>query len=140
MAAAHHQVKIVDLLHFLPLRDERFDELLFIVIDQHKNMRNLQRGAFTDLDPGRNTFRDSAFRSADPAGGSLCKIIIFQVNSQHQPPADPVINMSLHKDHTRMNIKEIFREIFTFFSLNICDLLFLIDLPEIVFRESDLQC
>ena len=87
-AAALHQVEMIDHLHPALLRRERLEDGLFRIVDQHKNVGELQVGASADRDARRQTLRDDSLGRADQAVRVFGVIVLLQIDGAHQARAD----------------------------------------------------
>ena len=81
VAAAFHEVKVVDLFEAVFFRADRLDELLVVVIAEHQNMRQLNGSVAADSLTGRNALGNRALGRAD--GRRCAGVIVIRVKVDH---------------------------------------------------------
>jgi hypothetical protein len=70
------------------------------VVDQHQDVRQLQFGTAPHLDARRQARDDGAFGGADQAGGRGGKVVVLQVQFQHQAAPRAAAHRALHIHRT----------------------------------------
>ena len=81
MPAAQHEIEVIDGFHVAGHPDERFDDGVVGVVDEHEDVRQFKRGAFTDAHARRQPVEDGPFGGADEGLGTFVVIIVFQIES-----------------------------------------------------------
>ena len=87
MAAFEHEVGVVKLCQLRLFLCEGFDDRPVRVVDEHKDVRQLDRRAFADLEPRRDAGDDGPLRRADQRGRTLGIIVCIKVERQNQTRA-----------------------------------------------------
>ena len=81
VAAAFHEVEVIDLLERILLRADRLDELLVMVVAEHQNMGKLNGSVAADSLTGRNALGNRALGRTDDRG--CAGVIIVGVEVDH---------------------------------------------------------
>ena len=81
MAAAFHEVKVVDLFEAVFFRADRLDELLVVVIAEHQHMGKLDGRVAANALTGRNALWHGALGGAD--GRRCAGVIVIRVKVDH---------------------------------------------------------
>ncbi len=72
---------------------ERLDNGLFWVVDQQKNVGQLNGRIPADVHPGRDPFQHRALGGSDESGSAGGEIILLQVHHAHQAVADGAVGL-----------------------------------------------
>ena len=99
VAAALHQVEVIQLLHAVLFGADGLDEHLFMVIAQHQDMGQLDGGVPADPLAGGDALGNGALGGTDGGGGAHGVIIGVQVHHADEALADgAVFQGALHID------------------------------------------
>ena len=87
MPAAEHQIGVVKRPEFVRFLQQRLDDRAARVVDQNKNVRQLDGRAAADPKPRRNARNDRPLGRADQRRRASVVIVAFEVERQHKPAA-----------------------------------------------------
>ena len=114
VAAALHQVKVIELFQVVFLRTNRLNEYLVMVVAEHQNVRQLDGCVAAHTLARRDALGNGALGCADGRGCTGCVVIRVQVNRADQSLADrAVFQRPLNIDiAVRIRGKHVFVHIF----------------------------
>ena len=92
MAAALHEVEIIELLVVREVLRKGLDNGLFIVVDENDDVGQFERCAVADPKTRGNALDDRAFGGADKGGRTLGIIVCFEVESDDKAVAGLSVN------------------------------------------------
>ena len=107
MTAFHHEVSVI---HEISLIHRKivvcgFDDGSFRIVDQYHDMRHLDRSALTDADARGDTGQHGALGRADAALIARSKVILLEVECEHQAEARVVVFcFSVQDDEARIEL------------------------------------
>ena len=93
MAALHHQLKVVDLLHGAGGRPNGLNAGLLGVVDQEHHVGQLDRRVLADPDPGGDALQDRALGGPDEGAGAGGVVVLLQVHRRHQAGAHLAVRL-----------------------------------------------
>ena len=91
MAAAFHEVKVVELLQAVLLGGQRLDQDLFVVVSEHQDVGEFDRGVAADSLARRDALDYGLFRRTDRGGGADGVVIGVEIDHAHQAGADGAV-------------------------------------------------
>ena len=91
MAAAFHQVEIIQHGQLALDGSDGLQQLLLIIVAQHQHMGEFDAGILTDTLTGRNTLQNGLFGGADSGHRTHIVVILIQVHSADQAGTDRAV-------------------------------------------------
>ena len=103
-------------------------------------MREFQRGVPTNLDAGRNTFQNGAFRRADCHGRKRGVVVFFKVDRHHKTePALFVRRIPFHQNETVFDfLKDVFVQVLIHIFVDFLNAVFAV-VRKINFGENQIE-
>ena len=138
-AAAQHQLDVVGFFEIF--QEERFDNRALRIVDQHHDMRRLQRRLLPHLYPRRQATLVGALGGADQLLGPVAIIILLKVERDDQPFARrgaPDITLDQHNTGPLLAQHSI-RQIFLHPLVDTGDDFFAVGRVEIYLRKNQVQ-
>mmetsp|Transcript_46120 Transcript_46120/g.128261 ORF Transcript_46120/g.128261 Transcript_46120/m.128261 type:complete len:292 (+) Transcript_46120:776-1651(+) len=103
VAAALHELKVVELLEGVPLRHHRLNDAQAGIVDEHENVWQLQRSLLADGDARGETVCDGLLGGSNQALGPLLVAVQLEVQGDEESlPALHKGRLSIYKDETRV--------------------------------------
>ena len=140
MAAAQHQVGVVEAGKLLRLLHQGLDDGTLGVVDEDQDVGELHRGPLPDLQPGRDAGDDGPLGGADQGTGALGVVVFFEIKSHDQAVACIAVGGAFHQHEALgLLLQDALLQILLHVGLDGGDTLGLIRAAQIRFRQNEVQ-
>ena len=141
MAAALHQVEVIELFHRAGRGGERLDHGAVGVVDQQHDVRQLDRRAAAHAGAGWDAVENRPLGRADERAGAGGEVVCVKVDHADQTVADAAVGLLTLdiEQGLRQQGKDVVGEVFVHRAVDACDIFVHVGILQLRLRQDQAQ-